>query len=135
MPGTDVRTGYAPVDELAMYYEVHGSGSPLVLLHGAYMTIDMMQPLVRGLAETRQVIAVEQRGHGRTGDGDRPITYELMADDTAALMRHLELGQADVAGYSMGAGTALQLAIRHPAVVRRLVAASVSFTSDGMHAA
>src|SRR4051812_14860362 len=115
-----------------MYYEVHGEGPPLVLLHGAYMTIDAMGPLVPGLAETRQVIAFEAQGHGRTADVDRPISYEQMADDTAALIRHLGHDGADVLGYSMGGGTALQLAIRHPALVRRLVLASSTFSSDGM---
>ncbi|MGH2967761.1 MAG: alpha/beta fold hydrolase [Solirubrobacteraceae bacterium] len=134
MPSTDALTGYAPVDGLSMYYEIHGSGRPLILLHGAYMTIDMMGPLLPGLAETRQVIAAEQQGHGHTADVDRPLTYEQMADDTAALVRHLEIDIADVVGYSMGGGIALQLAIRHPALVRKLVVASASFTSDGMHA-
>lgn len=123
---------YAPVNGLRMYYEIHGSGQPLILLHGAYMTIDMMGPLLSGLAGTHRVIAVEQQGHGRTADIDRPITYEQMADDTAALARHLEVGTADVVGFSMGGGVALQLAIRHPELVRRLVVASASFRSDGM---
>ena len=101
------QTGYAPVGDLDMYYEIHGSGRPLILLHGAYMTIDMMGPLLPGLAERRQVIAVEQQGHGHT---------------------------ADVVGYSMGGGIALQLAIRHPGLVRKLVVASATFTSDGMPA-
>ena len=127
-------TGYAPVGDLRMYYEIHGEGSPLILLHGAYMTIDMMGPLLSGLAQTRQVIAVEQQAHGRTADVDQPLTYEQMADDTAGLILHLELGAADVVGYSMGAGIGLQLAIRHPGLVRKLVAASVSYRSDGMHA-
>jgi pimeloyl-ACP methyl ester carboxylesterase len=118
-----------------MYYEIHGRGRALILLHGAYMTIDMMGPLLTGLAETRQVVALEQQGHGRTADVDRPITYEQMADDTAALVRHLEIDDADVIGYSMGGGIALQLAVRHPGLVRKLVVASASFTSDGMHAA
>jgi pimeloyl-ACP methyl ester carboxylesterase len=134
MPSADAQTGYAPVDDLNMYFEIHGSGRPLILLHGAYMTIDMMEPILTGLAKTRQVIAVEQQGHGRTADVDRPLSYEQMADDTAALARHLEIDNADVVGYSMGGGIALQLAIRHPALVRRLVLASTSFTSDGMHA-
>jgi pimeloyl-ACP methyl ester carboxylesterase len=99
------------------------------------MTIDMMEPLLSGLAATRQVIAVEQQGHGRTADADRPLTYEQMADDTAGLIRHLGLAAADVLGYSMGGGIALQLALRHPALVRKLVLASSTFTSDGMHAA
>ena len=134
MPGSDVRTGYESIGDLDMYYEIHGAGAPLVLLHGAYMTIDTMGPILSGLADNRQVIAVEQQGHGRTADVDRPITYEQMADDTAALVRSLEIGSADFVGYSMGGGIALQLAIRHPELVRKLVIASASFTSDGMHA-
>ena len=134
MPGTDARTGSAPVGELDMYYEIHGSGRPLILLHGAYMTIDMLGPILPGLAKTRQVIALEQQAHGHTADIDRPLTYEQMADDTAALVRHLEIDNADVVGYSMGGGIALQLAIRHPGLARKLVVASTSFTSDGMHA-
>src|SRR4051794_20189356 len=126
---------YAQLGELNMYYEVHGEGRPLVLLHGAYMTIDLMGPLVAGLAETRQVIAVEQQGHGRTADvAGRPITYEQMADDTTALVRHLGPEQADVLGYSMGGGAALQIAIRHPDLVRRLVVASAGYRYDGMPA-
>jgi pimeloyl-ACP methyl ester carboxylesterase len=125
-------SGYAPAGDVQMYYEIHGSGPPLVLLHGAYMNADNWGPLLPGLAETHQVIAFEARGHGRTADADGPITYELMADDHAAAMRHLNLGEADVVGYSMGAGTALQLAIRHPDLVRRLVVASGSFRYDGM---
>jgi pimeloyl-ACP methyl ester carboxylesterase len=132
---TDVQTGYAPVGDLRMYYEVHGEGIPLVLLHGAYMTIDLMAPVLSGLAQTRQVIAVEQQGHGRTADVDRPITYEQMADDTAGLLAHVDIEQADVLGYSMGGGIALQLAIRHPERVRKLVVASATYRADGMHAA
>ncbi len=117
-----------------MYYELHGEGRPTVLLHGTYMTIDMFGPLLSGLAETRQVIAPELQGHGRTADVDRPITYEQMADDTAGLIRHLELESADVIGYSMGGGVALQLAIRHPSLVRRLVVASAGYRYDAMPA-
>jgi pimeloyl-ACP methyl ester carboxylesterase len=135
MPANAPRTGYAPANGLEMYYEIHGEGPPLVLLHGAYMTVDLMAPLVPGLAASRRVIAVEQQGHGHTADIDRPITYEQMADDTAALLGHLDVGRADVVGYSMGGGVALQMAIRHEDVVRKVVVASASYTSDGMHAA
>lgn len=131
---SDPRTSYAPVNGLDMYYEIHGEGAPLLLLHGAYMTIDLMAAILPGLAASRQVIAVEQQGHGHTADIDRPITYEQMADDSAALLRHLGIEVADVVGYSMGGGVALQMAIRHPAAVRKVVVASASYTSDGMHA-
>jgi pimeloyl-ACP methyl ester carboxylesterase len=131
---TDAQTGYARLRDLNMYYEIHGRGRPTILLHGAYMTIDLMGPILPGLATSRQVIAIEQQGHGRTADVDRPLTYEQMADDTAALVRHLEIDNADVVGYSMGGGIALQMAIRHPDLVRRHVVASTTFSSDGMHA-
>jgi pimeloyl-ACP methyl ester carboxylesterase len=134
MPSTEARGAYASIGDLNMYYEIHGRGRPLVLLHGAYMTIDLIGPILPELAKNRQVIAVEQQGHGRTADVDRPLTYEQMADDTAALLRTLEIERADVFGYSLGGGIALQLAIRRPAVVEKLVVASASFTSDGMPA-
>jgi pimeloyl-ACP methyl ester carboxylesterase len=123
---------YATLDELDLYYEVHGEGPPLLLLHGAYMTADMMAPLAQALAATRQVIVPEMQAHGRTADVDRPLSYEQMADDMALLLGHLGHEQADVAGYSMGGGAALQLAIRHPGLVRRLVVASASYRYDGM---
>jgi pimeloyl-ACP methyl ester carboxylesterase len=134
MPSTEAQTGFASIGDLNMYYEIHGRGRPLLLLHGAYMTIDMMGPILPGLAESRQVIAVEQQAHGHTADVDGPLTYEGMADDTAALTRHLDVDHLDVVGYSLGGGIALQMAIRHPSLVRKLVLASTSFTSDGMHA-
>ena len=134
MSSHEADTGYVPVNDLEMYYEIHGAGPPCVLLHGAYMSADAMGPLLPGLAANRRVIAVEQQNHGRTADIDRPITYEQMADDTAAAMRHLEVEQADVVGYSMGGAVALQLAIRHPERVRKLVVASAGFSYDGMHA-
>jgi len=124
---------YTEVNGLRMYYETRGTGRPLIVLHGAYMTVDAMSALVPDLAEIRRVISVELQGHGRTADvADRPITYEGMADDVAALLRHLGIDEADTFGYSMGGGVALQLAIRHPGSVRRLVVASASYTSDGM---
>ena len=123
---------YAEVNGLRMYYEVHGEGRPLILLHGAYMTVDAMGSILPGLAESRRVIVPEMQGHGRTADIDLPITYEHMADDVAALLGHLGIEEADVFGFSMGGGVALQLAIRHPGLLRRLVVASASYTSEGM---
>jgi pimeloyl-ACP methyl ester carboxylesterase len=125
---------YASVHDLDMYYEIRGEGRPTLLLPGAYMTTDSMEPLLTPLARTRQVIAVDPQGHGRTADVDRPITYEGMADDMAGLARHLDLDEVDVVGYSMGGGIGLQMAIRHPALVRRAALASVSFRYDGMYA-
>ncbi len=128
------KTGHAPVNGLEMYYEIHGEGRPLVLLHGAYMTIptnwDMLIPT---LTQSRQVIAVELQGHGRTTDRDTPITYEGMADDVAALLEHLKIPEADVFGYSMGGGVALQLAIRHPERVRRLASAAAGYKTEAMY--
>jgi pimeloyl-ACP methyl ester carboxylesterase len=128
------RTGYARVNGLQMYYEIHGSGAPLVLLHGAFTTIDIsFGALLPELAQTRQVIAVEQQAHGHTGDIDRPLSYEQMADDTAALLRKLNIKEADFLGYSMGANIALQVAIRHPDLVDRLVVLSAYFDNAGLY--
>src|SRR5215207_3952880 len=124
---------YASVNGLEMYYEIHGTGEPLVLLHGAYMTIDAMGEVVPSPAKTRRVIAVELQGHGRTADIDRALSYEPMADDTAALRRHIGIEEADIFGYSMGGGIALQVTIRHPEVVRKLVLASVYYNNDGIY--
>ena len=124
---------YASVNGLEMYYEIHGTGEPLVLLHGAYMTIDAMGEVVPSLAKTRRIIAVELQGHGRTADIDRPLSYEQMADDTAALLRHIGIEEADIFGYSMGGGIALQVTIRHPEVVRKLVLASVYYNNNGVY--
>lgn len=123
----------ALVNGVDTYYEVHGTGQPLVVLHGAFMTIELLGDLIPGLARSRQVVAVEMQGHGHTPDVDRPLTYEGLADDTAALIRHLGIGPADVYGYSLGGGAAIQLAIRHPELVRKLVAVSASYTSAGMY--
>jgi pimeloyl-ACP methyl ester carboxylesterase len=130
---TDVQSGYAPVNGLQMYYEIHGTGEPLVLLPGGFMTVAMLEPLVAELAQTRQVIAVELEGHGHTPILNRPLRFEQMADDVAALIQHLGLAPADLFGYSTGGETALQTAIRHPDVVRKLVLASTSYASDGWY--
>jgi pimeloyl-ACP methyl ester carboxylesterase len=119
------------VNGMQMYYEVSGTGDPLVVLHGAYMNIQTMGAIIPELAKTHRVYAVELQGHGRTTDIDRPITYPSMADDVAAFMDAVRLPKADVFGYSMGAAVGLQLAIRHPAKVNKLVAASVSYDLKG----
>ena len=119
------------VNGMRMYYEVSGAGDPLIVLHGAYMNIPMMGEIIPKLAKTHRVYAVELQGHGRTTDIDRPITYPNMADDVAAFMNAVGLTKADVFGYSMGAEVGLQLAIRHPAKVNKLVAASVAYDLEG----
>jgi pimeloyl-ACP methyl ester carboxylesterase len=130
---SEPRGGYAEVNGLEFYYEIHGTGGPLVVLHVAYMTIETMGQIVPELAKSRQAIATELQAHGHTSDIDRPLSYEQMADDVAALLRHLEIEEADVFGFSMGGGVTLQVAIRHPEVVRKLVVASSSYTSDGLY--
>jgi pimeloyl-ACP methyl ester carboxylesterase len=125
-------TGRAPVNGLNMYYEIHGKGDPVVLLHGSFMTItNNWGGMIAPLARSRQVIAVEMQGHGRTADIDRDFGYEQLADDIAALLAYLKIERADVLGYSMGGGVALQVAIRHPDRVRRVVSISAVFRHDG----
>lgn len=129
-----IDSGHAPVNGISMYYEIHGSptGVPLVLLHGGGSTIDVtfgrMLPL---LARTRRVIAVEEQGHGRTTDRAAPVRFETSADDVAALLRHLGIARADLLGFSNGASVGLQVAIRHPELVRSLVFASAMTRRDG----
>ena len=126
-------TGYAPVNGINMYYEVHGSGEPVVLLHGAFMTItNNWAGWIGELSKTRKVIAVEMQGHGRTADVPREITYENLADDVAALLNYLKIPRADLIGYSMGGAVAMQCAIRHPDKVRRAVIISSYFRRDGV---
>jgi pimeloyl-ACP methyl ester carboxylesterase len=125
---------YASVNGLDMYYEVHGTGRPLLLLPGGLCTIDVCYgKVIPGLATTRQVIAVDLQAHGRTTDIDRPLGYEAFADDAAALLRHLNIASADVCGYSIGAAAALQVAVRHRALVRKLVLLSPAYRTDGMY--
>ncbi|MGB8982531.1 MAG: alpha/beta hydrolase [Anaerolineales bacterium] len=125
---------YVLVNGLNMYYEIHGTGQPLVLLHGAFSAIGTsFGKMLPSLAKTRQVIGFELQAHGRTADIDRPLTIEGMADDVAAALRQLGIERADILGYSMGASVALHLAIRHPAAVRKLVLASVTYNLEGVH--
>src|SRR5438270_10499135 len=124
---------YAEVNGLKLYYEIHGAGRPLILLHGGLMSGDMFGPVLPLLAESHQVIAPDLQGHGRTADIDRPIDPGLMADDIAALIDHLGLEKPDVVGYSLGGGVALHTAAKHPAQVRRLVAASANIRPDAIY--
>jgi len=129
------RTGYAPVGDLRMYYEVHGEsagGTPLLLLHGGLFDIDLQfGALLPGLSAGRTVVAADFQGHGRTNDLDRPLSSAALAGDVVGLLRHLGLAQVDVFGFSVGGAVALHLAITHPELVRRLVVSSVSFHPDG----
>ena len=125
---------YASVNGLALYYEVHGAGRPLILLHGGLGTASMFGEVLPLLAQSCQVIAVDLQGHGRTADIDRPLRYEFMGDDIAALIQQLGLGQAAVMGYSLGAGAALRTAIQHPELVSQLVLVSFAFRRAGNYA-
>ncbi|WP_441338537.1 alpha/beta fold hydrolase [Micromonospora sp. NBS 11-29] len=116
-----------------MWYEEHGAGRPLVLLHGSYGSTETFAPVRPALATRRRLIAVDLQGHGRTADVDRPLRYESLADDVAALLRHLDLPEADLLGYSLGGGVALRTAIQHPALVRRLVLVSTPCRRRGWH--
>jgi pimeloyl-ACP methyl ester carboxylesterase len=130
----DFKKDYVSVNGLNMYYEIHGKGQPLVLIHGAFSGIGTsFGKLLPELATSRQVIGLELQAHGRTADIDRPLTLEGMADDVTAAIKQLGLQHADIFGYSMGAFVALQVILRHPEVVRKLVLASVSYTRSGIH--
>lgn len=133
----DLTKGYAEVNGLKLYYEIHGAATqgnpPLVLLHGGLGMIELLGEALLQLAASRQVIAVDLQGHGRTADIDRPIRFELMADDIAALIRQLGFAQVDVMGYSLGGGAALRTAIQHPGLVRKLVLVSVTFKRAGSY--
>jgi pimeloyl-ACP methyl ester carboxylesterase len=124
---------YANVNGIKLYYEIHGAGQPLILLHGGLGAIEMFGPNLPALAKGRQVIAVDLQGHGRTADIDRPLSLELMADDIAALIRELKLDHPDIMGYSLGGGVAVQTAVRHPEVVGRLVLVSTPFRRSGFY--
>ncbi len=133
------RSGYLPINGLNLYHEVYGqlgtSKPPLLLIPGAFMAADSMPDWVEAFARERAVIVFDQQGHGRTPDTSREMSYEQFADDAAELLRALEVERADVMGYSQGGGVALQLAIRHPAMVSKLVSMSATFRKDGWYPA
>ena len=131
--GTAGTSAYAEVNGINLYYEIHGAGRPLVLLHGGLGSGEMFGPILPALSERHQVIAPDLQGHGRTADIDRPLDVRLMADDIAALIDHLGLDTPDVVGFSLGGGVALQTAIRHPSRVRRLVAVSAHVRRDAVY--
>jgi pimeloyl-ACP methyl ester carboxylesterase len=131
--GKIVQSGYAPVNGLKMYYEIHGEGEPIVLVHGGVVGITMFGGNVEALAKGRKVIAVELQAHAHTVDIDRPLSFEAMADDVAALVKYLGLQRVDLMGYSLGGGVVQQVAIRHPDVVRKLVVVSAACKRQGMY--
>jgi len=124
---------YAEVNGINLYYETHGSGRPLILLHGGLGSGEMFGPVLPLLAERHQVVAVDLQGHGRTADIDRPIDIRLMAGDIAALIDHLRLATPDVVGYSLGGGVALQTAAKYPTKIRRLVMVSANIRTDAIY--
>ncbi|MFN8377829.1 MAG: alpha/beta hydrolase [Anaerolineae bacterium] len=127
------KGGYASIHGLRLYYESYGEGDPLIVLHGGFGVVAMFGKLIPVLAASRQVIAVEMQGHGHTADIHRPFSFEQLADDTAALIAHLGFDQADVLGYSLGGGAALQTAIRHPNRVRKLIVVSAPCRRNGWY--
>ena len=127
------KTGYADANGVRYYYEIHGRGEPLLLLHGGLGSIDMFGPALPILARDRQVIAVDLHGHGRTALGAREISLEDIGDDMAVVLEHLGLDQVDVLGYSFGGGVAFRLAVQHPTRVRRVALVSAGFAQDGFH--
>lgn len=126
-------SGYAPLNGLNLYYEIRGAGDPLILLHGGLGATEMFAGILPDLASARRVIAVDLQGHGRTVDIDRPMSFDAMAGDIAALMKHLGIEKADVMGYSMGGAVALRTAVRNPNVVRKLILVSTAFRRDGWY--
>ena len=124
---------YADVNGIKLYYQIHGEGRPLILLHGGLGAIEMFGPNLPALAANHRVIAVDLQGHGRTADIDRPLDLAAMGDDIAALIEHLGLGKTDLVGYSLGGGVAWQVAFRHPELVNRLVVASTLFRRNAFY--
>ncbi|MGE0869175.1 MAG: alpha/beta fold hydrolase [Kofleriaceae bacterium] len=128
-----VRSGRIAANGIDYYYEIHGTGEPLVVLHGGLGSIEMFGPTLPALAASHQVIAVDLQGHGRTPLGDRSISLSDMGDDVAAIISELGYKQVDALGYSLGAGVAFRFAVQHPAQVRRLVLVSAGFATEGFY--
>lgn len=131
---------YAEVNGLRLYHEIHqpvgeadSNSAPLILLHGGIGSVEMFTPSLQVLTQRRMVITVDLQGHGRTADIDRPIRYELMADDIAELIKLLRIKQADIMGYSLGGGVSLRTAIQHPALVRKVIVVSAPFKQSGWY--
>ncbi len=127
------RSGHVEANGVKYYYEIHGQGEPLLLLHGGLGSIDMFRPVLPALSAGRQVIAVDLHGHGRTALGERPISLPDMGNDMAVILRHLGHEQVDVLGYSLGGGVGFRLAVQHPARVRRLALVSAGYSQDGFY--
>ena len=130
-PSAPNKHGYIAANGLRYYYEIHGSGEPLLMLHGGLGSTELFEPGLAELAKDRQVIAVDLHGHGRTELGDREISLIDQGNDMAEIIRQLGFPQVDVVGYSLGGGVALRLAVQHPEAVRRLVLVSTIFSTDG----
>ncbi len=130
---TPSKKGYVLANGVNYYYEIHGRGEPLLLLHGGLGSIDMFGPVLPAFAKERQVIAVDLHGHGRTALGDRPISLIDIGDDLAVVLKQLGYEKVDVLGYSFGAGAGFRLAVQHPSLVRRLGVASAPYAQDGFH--
>lgn len=138
METTPSRTGHLPINGLSLYYEVYDEldkpkANPLLLIPGGFMGTDSMTSWLSAFANRRTVIVFDQQGHGRTPDTSRDMSYEQFADDAAALLRALKIQRADVMGYSQGGGVALQLALRHPTLIDKLVCMSASYRRDGLY--
>lgn len=129
-----IKSGHVEANGVNYYYEIHGEGEPMLLLHGGLGSIDMFGPIMPMLARSRQVIGVDLHGHGRTPLGDRAINLVDMGNDMAVILRKLGYAQVDVLGYSMGGGVGLRLAVQHPAIVRRLAVVSAGFAQNGFYA-
>ena len=131
-PLTPTSSGYAPVNGSKVYYEMYGAGDPIVLLHGAYMTINSnWSELIPVLSKTRKVIAVELDGHGHTPLSQRPMSYQTLASDVAAVLKYLKIDSADIVGFSYGGTVAFQFAIQHSAMTKKLIIISSTYKSEG----